>query len=385
MSMNCKQAEEYLVEYLYQELSPKKTLEIEKHLHSCSQCAKTLESWRAIHRGYQRSTDEPQIEPYFKQKMLAAAEEELRRGSSWKERLLFGLKIATVPIAIFLIVILLNQKEKEPHIAMQNEKQVEPVAAKPAPEATAPAVESPQRQKADTDELKRKDVPASRNEQYSLDKLKAAPQSVAEEKTFRDREEGAAKKEEYEQQIAPASPPPPGVAQNEPAAAGGMQPSGQELAQQRSVMKSAEITPVAKTNPNAPFWQGQTKLQQNDLRAGVKDLQKAITEDDSKSLASQFHETGNAYQSKGDYKNAIIQFRLLQSNYQNYPYMDDVLLRLGDSYAEIGQFGEAVKAYNQVSPAQQKLAQERIHQLEKKREAQEQLKALGYVGDTNKQ
>src|SRR5262245_66620513 len=83
MSMSGKKAEEYLVEYLYQELPAKKTLEIEKHLQECAACAKTLESWRAIHRGYQRSAEEPQVAPYFKQKILAAAEEELTRGPSW--------------------------------------------------------------------------------------------------------------------------------------------------------------------------------------------------------------------------------------------------------------------------------------------------------------
>jgi hypothetical protein len=384
MSMNCKRSEEYLVEYLYQELSPKKTLEIEKHLRSCSHCTKTLESWRAIHLGYQRSAEDPQVAPYFKQKILAAAEEELQRVPSWKDRLLVGLKIATVPIAIFLILILFNEKQTPPSMATKQEQHAVP--AKEAPQIT----ETLQRPLTDADEAKRKD---EIGKQYASDQLKAAPQSLAEEKPSPSRDlreqEGyqpEAKKETHLYQYSPASPPPPAAeapAENQPGAGGAVSPSAEPKQQLQGASRRAEITSVSKTNPNAPFWQGQNKLEKNDLRAGVKDLQKAINEDDSKELASEFHQAGTVYQNKGDYKNAIIQFKLVQTNYRNYQYMDDVLLRLGDSYAEIGQYGDAVKAYNQVSAAQQKVAQQRIRQLEKKQEAQEQLKALGYI-ESNK-
>src|SRR5262245_41790891 len=68
--MDCNKAEKLLVEYLYQELSPEKTLEMEKHLEVCDACSKTLENWRAIHRGYQRSEEPPQPAPYMRQRIL---------------------------------------------------------------------------------------------------------------------------------------------------------------------------------------------------------------------------------------------------------------------------------------------------------------------------
>src|SRR5687768_16879910 len=137
MKMNCKKAEEYLVDYLYQELPAKKTLEIEKHLHTCAQCSTTLESWRTIHRAYQRSAEEPQVAPYTKQKILAIAEEELLRTPSWKERVFWGLKLATVPIAIFVLVLFLNT-DKEQEMAMQKVEPEPPAAAVSETDRIAP-------------------------------------------------------------------------------------------------------------------------------------------------------------------------------------------------------------------------------------------------------
>jgi|GEM_PF-5987158 len=371
MSMNCKKAEEYLVEYLYQELSAKKTLEIEKHLHGCAHCTKTIESWRGIHRGYQRSVEEPQLAPYFKQKILAAAEEELLRPPSWQDRLLFGLKIATIPVAIFLIVILFNQKQNPPNMAMKQRE----TAAAPAT-VSEPAPEGREQEPKSSMEGKRDLGTYTRKESYVLDKLKAAPA----EKKAADYDQESAKSEADTPLNRPSTP----ERQDEQSFAGSASPEPAQMEQAQAPQKAAQISTVSKTNANELFLEGQKKLQNKDTQSGVDDLRKAISEGNPKELPSQFHQNGNLYQSKGDYANAIIQFRLLQTNYPDYQYMDNVLLRLGDSYSEIGQFDNAVKAYRQVSGGQQKVAQERIRQLQKKSEAQEQLKSLGYI-DTNKQ
>ena len=128
MNMNCKKAEEYLVDYLYQELPAKKTLEIEKHLQECGNCNATLESWRAIHRAYQRSTEEPLVASYTKQKILAIAEQELLRPRAWSEKFLWALKLATVPLAIFILVLFLNSKKDPPDMAL---RQAQPDVAVP--------------------------------------------------------------------------------------------------------------------------------------------------------------------------------------------------------------------------------------------------------------
>src|SRR5215467_8724027 len=101
--MNCKKAEKFLIDYVYRELSAKKTVEVEKHLSVCDNCAKTVESWRAIHQGFLRASEEaPAASPYLKQKLLIAAREELDREPSYAERFMVLLKPAVLlPILIF--------------------------------------------------------------------------------------------------------------------------------------------------------------------------------------------------------------------------------------------------------------------------------------------
>src|SRR5262249_31938134 len=105
MSMNCKKAETLLVEYLYEELSAQKTLELERHLQSCDQCSATLESWRAIHNGYQKMEDLPAPSPFLKQRIVAAAEEELARKPSFATRLFAVLRPA-IAIPVILVALL---------------------------------------------------------------------------------------------------------------------------------------------------------------------------------------------------------------------------------------------------------------------------------------
>ena len=106
--MDCHKAEKLLVEYLYQELSPEKTLEVEKHLETCDACAKTLHNWRGIHRGFQRSNDVPQPAPFLKTRILAAAREEVVRKPALSERILSWVKPALIlPILVFGLLVLL--------------------------------------------------------------------------------------------------------------------------------------------------------------------------------------------------------------------------------------------------------------------------------------
>ncbi len=374
MSMNCKKAEEYLVDYLYQELQAKKTLEIEKHLRSCPQCAKTLESWRAIHRAYQRNafSEEPQIAPYFKQKILAVAEEELSRSPSWTERLIFAVKVATVPLAIFVIVLFLNEPKK---MAMQRQ-QPEPVAP-----ATKSEVARDVQQKLETPlagERKQDSTgfEAKRSEADYVDNLKARPYDQRLDKDLAEKNKEAGSD-------APAGR----IVANEQAAAPPMSAPAEEVQQhgaqtdyEQSKTEAAALKKgrIAETADDS-YRRAKEGLDRNDIQEWRENSQRAVLMDNKKTLASDFYAAGNTYQSRGEYGKAIAQYKLLQSNYRDYPQMDDVLLRLGDSLAEVGEFDEAVKTYRQVSPSQRRVATERIQRLQKKQEAQKQLRSLGYV------
>jgi tetratricopeptide (TPR) repeat protein len=384
MSMNCKKAEEYLVEYLYQELPAKKTLEIEKHLRDCASCAKTLESWRAIHRGYQRSAEEPQVAPYFKQKILASAEDELLRKPSLSDRLLFGLKIATVPLAIFVVLIVFNEtKNKAPEMAMRNEgaEQHAPAAVSETGARQNEGITAPQAKQQLQDYR-------DRTESYANNKLKAAPEDEKKRaKDFEETSKKVADKLERSDMDQPVASPPAAsepAPQQEEQSYGAAKPDQREIAQAPAEQKGASISPVSKTKIADSQWTlAQTNLENNNVKEAKNNYEQAISQDSYKALAGELHQNGIMYQNKGEYAKAILQYNLVQSNYRDYPQMDDLLLRLGDSYAAVGQFDNAVKAYRQVSVGQQKTAQQRIQQLQKKREAQQQLKSLGYV-DSNK-
>ena len=107
----------------------------------------------------------------------------------------------------------------------------------------------------------------------------------------------------------------------------------------------------------------------------------AISKDKNKTLASQFHEAGITYQQNKEPQQAIVQFNLVLNNYPDYSNAPDVLLRLGDSYAEIGQYGNAIKVFRQLSRMEgmRNIANERISNLESQQKVQEQLRSLGYI------
>ena len=106
--MDCNRAEKLLVEYVYQELSAKATVKLEKHLHLCDRCSKTLENWQAIHRGFQKSTGETAVPPYLKQRILVSAKEELQLKPTFSEMFVSFLRPAMVaPVIIFGLIALL--------------------------------------------------------------------------------------------------------------------------------------------------------------------------------------------------------------------------------------------------------------------------------------
>jgi TolA-binding protein len=376
MNMSCKKAEDYLVDYLYQELSAKKTLEIEKHLHGCVNCRSTLESWRAIHRAYQRTSEEPLVSPFTKQKLLAVAEEELRRPASWSERLQWALKIATVPIAIFVIVLFLN-REKTADMAMQ----------KAAPKAVAPEMQPEEKVAKQPGRLEglagakpSAEYTEKRRDERSVftDELSARPKDEKYDRDFAAKEQdpiGSAASDMVEPEpSAPAAASPMPLEEE----AGQETDQNEAFARQAPPMKTSKVTAITQT-ADEPFQQAQQEIQRDNLKKGKELLTEAVRSDDKKSLAGQLHQEGNSYQNKGEYGKAIMNFQQVQVNYRDYPRLDEVLLRLGDSYAELGQFDKAVQTYQQVSPAQRDVASQRIQQLQKKQEARKQLESLGYV------
>ena len=129
--MDCKKAETFLVDYLYQELSAVKIVELEKHLEVCDGCTKTLESWRIIHEGYRKSAEEPLPVPYLRQRVMIAAREELERKPSFTERLFALSRPALIlPIVVFAVLSILFYPRKEAtKIAQVPSKQAIDVAA----------------------------------------------------------------------------------------------------------------------------------------------------------------------------------------------------------------------------------------------------------------
>ncbi len=366
MSMNCKKAEEHLVEYLYQELSAGKTLQIEKHLKTCRSCARTLENWRAIHRGYQQSSEDSQVSPFLKQRILAAAEEELRRSPSWSERIFWGVKILAVPVALFVILLVLNiEWQNSTDVAMTKQQ------AEPSPAVSESKAESPKPVSSvpDTklyDRPRRDDTDKPREESGYRQQILEKGKDIAAE---------TESKKQYA--ASPSAPPLEQPAASEPeqlgAAVGGKTAEVDEIIPQQKTRMAFNQT------VGDQFNESQVQLQKNDVKRAKEIADSAISNDPNRSLASQFHQYGVNYQNQGEYGKAILNFQLVQSNYRDYRYIDDVLLGLGDSFAEVGEFDKAEQAYKQMSTAKQSISQDRIRRLTRKKEAQEQLKSLGYV------
>jgi tetratricopeptide (TPR) repeat protein len=175
-------------------------------------------------------------------------------------------------------------------------------------------------------------------------------------------------------EVAPASPPPP-ASEPQQQAEGGQKYDGKNVAgtlayKVQSVQSNKEI-----------FQRAQMLIKSNQLSEGKEFAQQAIDQDKSRTLAPELHQEGIKYQKEHETDKAILQFNLLMKNYPDYPQRADVLLRLGDSYRELGQYEEAQKAYEQLLALQpsNKTAAQRLMLLNKRKQAEDQLRSLGYV------
>lgn len=408
--MDCSKAEKLLVEYLYQELSPEKTLEMEKHLETCDACAKTLENWRGIHRGFQRSNDIPQPQPFLKTRILAAAREEAERRPSLAERLLFWVKPAVIlPVVIFGLLVLLFMPARQSDMAKAKAPAQAETTSTPAVAAQREA-QPAEGGRVTTKEVKdlkalgyvggeKTDQPST--EAYS-DELRRKEEVDAERS--RDQEvsstlDDKAKKTGYfgEPAAAPTAPgkrEPSAVYEAQPA---DVAPQENKLAEKQvaapapALQSPPQAAPsqaasglVAGTKPDeteANFQKAQFLSKNNDLPQAKKAAEDAIRTDKDRALASQFHEAGRQYQSQGEPQQAILQYNLVLKNYPDYSGSPDVLLRLGESYEQVGEYVNAIRTYEQLGQiaSMKKVADEKMRTLTKKKQVQEQLRSLGYV------
>lgn len=411
--MDCHKAEKLLVEYLYQELSPEKTLEVEKHLETCDACAKTLHNWRGIHRGFQRSNDVPQPAPFLKTRILAAAREEVVRKPAWSEQILSWVKPALIlPILVFGLLVLLFLPNRQPEMAKASK-----VPAQSTP-ALLPAAPPPQKtaelDKESLEKLKslgyigeaKQQPPASapaadfrsKTERQSTEardriatgtlaeKAKENETGLQQELAGGERSQALKDATQAENQPAQEPAPPPQysldvqqqkkMAQSPPSAAA---PANME---QPSEVAAGAGKPDAKL---ANFDKAQFYFKNNDLASGKNAADEAIRSDKDSSLAAQFHQAGRQYQEQGETQQAIVQYNLVLNNYPSYNQNADVLLRLGESYEQIGEYDKAIRVYQQLEriASMKNVASEKLRTLSKKRQVQEQLRSLGYV-DKNK-
>jgi tetratricopeptide (TPR) repeat protein len=404
--MDCKKAEKLLVEYLYQELSPKYTVDLEKHLAVCDKCAQTLENWRAIHRGYQKSTDEAPAVPYLRQRILSAAKEELQRKPSFSERFFLILKPALIlPVILFgLIATLMLYQNKGMKMAQ-------------APEAPAPAAKITERPSVSSSSLdldkpqaaRREAYNAKKSDDYRNERSKMKPEDEEKLRSLgyietgseeRDRLSAADEKagakdvpnKEYQQAAPPSEIMPQAEGEraleeqalkNEPnQVAGAIAPTAPP-ASSPAPIESKKMA-KASTTPERQFEVAQENFARNNLNDGVVAANQAIQNDKSQGradLALQFHEAGKRYQENKEPEQAIVQYNLVLNNYPGYTGSPDVLLRLAETYEQIGDYDQALKVYQQLSqyPAMKTTAARRIGDMQKKQKTREQLKSLGYT------
>lgn len=411
--MECNKAEKLLVEYLYQELSPKYTVDLEKHLQVCDKCSQTLENWRAIHRGYQKTTDEAPAVPYLRQRILSAAKEELQRKPSFSERFFTVLKPALIlPVILFGLIATLMLYQTKPKTMSQ------------APAAGKVLLEQPSVSSSSLDFDKRKAAEGGRyneskpdkyeNEQAKMpvdketsEKLKTLGDTTTGSEE-RDRLSGndekagskdAPSKEYYEN--APASraetvepqreiaPQEQDASKNEKGqVAGGAIAPSTPSASAPAQVQQLEAKKMAKL-AEPTFEEAQNQFRQNNLNDGVNTSNVLIQQDKSQGRADyavQFHEAGRRYQENKEPEQAIVNLNLVANNYPNYSGLPDVLLRLAESYEQIGDYNQALKAYQQLAhyPSMKGTADRRISDMQKKQKTRDQLKSLGYTDQQQK-
>lgn len=415
--MDCKKAEKLLVEYLYQELSPKYTVDLEKHLQVCDKCIQTLENWRAIHRGYQKTTDEAPAVPYLRQRILSAAKEELQRKPSFSERFFTVLKPALIlPVILFGLIATLMLYQTKPK--MMSEAPMPPAKVIPEqPSVSSSSLDFDKRKAAEGERYSESKPDTYRNErakpldEETSEKLKSLGY-ISTGSEERDRLTSADKKaggkdapynKEYEQN-APApktiepqreeAPQEQNASKNETGqVAGGAiapatPPSSAPAPIQAQQLEAKKMAKAA-TTPERDFEVAQENFSRNNLNDGIAVANQAIQNDKSQGradLAVQFHEAGKRYQQNKEPEQAIVQYNLVLNNYPAYSGTPDVLLRLAESYEQRGDYDQAVKTYQQLAqyPTMKNTAVRRIGDMQKKQKARDQLRSLGYTDQQQK-
>jgi tetratricopeptide (TPR) repeat protein len=414
--MDCKKAEKLLVEYLYQELSPKYTVDLEKHLQVCDKCTQTLENWRAIHRGYQKTTDEAPAVPYLRQRILSAAKDELQRKPSFSERFFTVLKPALIlPVILFGLIATLMLYQNKPAMMSQA-----PAAGKVVPEqpsVSSSSLDLDKRRAANGERYseskpdssyrnERAKAPADKESSDKLGSLGYTSTGSEERDRLAAVDEKAGSKDapskQYEQN-APASE----VEQEQPqrelakskeedaskteagqvagAIAPAAPPSSTPAPIQAQHLEAKKMAKVAEPT----FEEAQNQFRQNNLNDGVNTSNVLIQQDKNQGRADyavQFHEAGKYYQKNKEPEQAIVNLNLVANNYPNYSGLPDVLLRLAESYEQIGDYNQALKTYQQLAqiPTMKTTADRRINDMQKKQKTRDQLKSLGY-SDQQKQ
>ena len=393
--MDCNKAEKLLVEYLYQELSPRHTVDIERHLEVCDACTATLENWRAIHRGYQKAIEETPAAPYLSQRILAAAKEELHRKRSFSEKFIAILRPALIlPVLIFaLIATLMLYKQDEKQMASFSDAKKpastpEPVVAPKTREVRAKQETGSREQNKETerDEVARRDKDAEDNLKSlgyidSPDDRAAgkADQIASEGAESKLKKAGADYYEQPKESAATVLQPQEEGAKNE------RYPASQAAPPSPSVAQSPVPEKVSGLKDQS-FANAQSEFQRNNLEEGQAVAKQAIENDKTGDLAGQFHQAGIQYQNSKEPEQAIVQFNLVLNNYPKYTQSPDVLFRLAESYEQIGDYDQAVKTYEQLArfPNLKNTARQRIGEMQKRQKSRDQLRSLGYA-DTKKE
>ncbi|MCI0618235.1 tetratricopeptide repeat protein, partial [bacterium] len=394
----------------YQELSPKYTVDLEKHLQVCDKCTQTLENWRAIHRGYQKTTDEAPAVPYLKQRILSAAKEELQRKPSFSERFFLVLKPALIlPVILFGLIATLMLYQNKPK-TMMTEAPVHAVPEQPSVSSSSldlDKTKAPKREmykaesKPDTYSNER-EKPVDKETEEKLRSLGYISTGSQERDRLAAADEKAGAKDnrnkEYRQD-APASrteglepqkesaPQEQDASKNETgqAAGGALAPSTTPPASAPAPVQQLEAKKMAKV-AEPTFDTAQKQFQENNLNDGVNTSNVLIQQDKSQGRADyavQFHQAGRRYQESKEPEQAIVNLNLVANNYPNYSGLPDVLLRLAESYEQIGDYNQALKTYQQLAqfPAMKTTADRRINNMQKKQKTRDQLKSLGYTDE----
>jgi tetratricopeptide (TPR) repeat protein len=386
--MDCKKAEKLLVEYLYQELSPKHTVDLERHLEVCDACTTMLENWRAIHRGYQKIIEEAPPAPYLSQRILAAAKEEIQRKPSFSEKFLTILRPALIlPVLIFGLIatLMLYQKEDKQMASL-------PAMEKPAsaPEPVVRAKDSESRLKQEKagsreqdarqrDEVRRLDESQKENSRElgyvgsDDDQTAGKADQIQPKQVEKKLKKAPADYYEYQQKEQPTVLPEEEATKNE------SYPASQAAPVAPAPSKIAGLK-------DQSFMNAQSNFQRNNFEQAQSDAKVAIQNDKSGELAYRFHQAGIEYQNSREPEQAIAQYNLVLNNYPRYNGSVDVLQRLAESYEQIGDYDNALKTYEQLAqfPQTKAAARQRIGEVQKRQKSRDQLRSLGYADQKQK-